>query len=376
MKNKLLKGTQNVGKENASRNAVCLCTDSRMLIPALFVADAVKSYAVNKDNKFDIMIVAQPSEVTDIHRCWMKNHGILLCDDMDISGIQNICRFHDRLGPATLMKLMLAEHFAGCYDKILYLDCDLSIHDDISPIFFLDTAPFALAAVPSGRIWVDLSDKQRAEFENHCEKLGMTKPYRFFNSGVLYIDVANWNSEKLGERALEFIRQNPELCFLPDEHALNAVLDGNIAQLTTVWNAPPLSHWRRKDTSGIYLPVIVHYTGEVKPWRRFCRGSRIFQNREGYKLYKNFLKGTPWPGWLNEQWTWRDLYRNIKGEIGFILKRLGLRGKWEGPTAEQRRAYRKEALKFYESERFVDVEQNVVVRENGILKLNPKLSVR
>jgi lipopolysaccharide biosynthesis glycosyltransferase len=377
MKNNILKEHQNdstrPGQTTGVRNAVCLCTDRRMLIPALFVASAVKSHAAISANRLDIIIVAQSSDVTDVHRRWMENQGILLCDDMDVSGIRDICPFQKRLSPATLMKLMLAEHFAGCYDKILYLDCDLTIHDDISPIFSLDITPFALAAVPAGRIWTGFSDKMRTGFEDHCEKMGMTKPYRFFNSGVLYIDVAMWNKEKVGEKALDFIRQKPELCSLPDENALNAILDGNIAQLSSIWNAPPHSQWRRKDTAGIYLPVIVHYTGEVKPWRRFCRGRRIFKDREGYKLYKNFLKGTPWPGWLNEQWTWRDLYRNIKGEIGLVLRRLGLRGHWEGPSAGQRCAYQKEARKFYESERFVDFEQNIVIRENGKLRLKTKM---
>jgi len=377
MKNNITGSNQDIpprsGQSADVRNAVCLCTDRRMMIPALFVASSVKSCSVNPSNRFDIIIVAEPSEVTDVHRRWMENQGILLCDDMDVSDMRDICPFQKRISPATLMKLMLAGHLAGRYDKILYLDCDLTIHDDISTIFSLDIAPFALAAVPSGRIWVDLSDKIRTDFEDHCNKLGMTKPYRFFNSGVLYIDVAMWNSEKIGERALAFNRQNLELCSLPDEHALNAVLNGNIAQLSVIWNAPPPSHWRRKDTAGIYLPVIVHYTGEVKPWHRFRRGRRFFQNREGYKLYEKFLKDSPWPDWLNEQWTWRDLYRNAKGEIGFIIRRLGLHGKWEGPAAGQRRAYQKEVRKFYESERFADVEQNMAIWENGKLRLKTKM---
>jgi len=75
--------------------------------------------------------------------------------------------------------------------------------------------------------------------------------------------------EKLGERALEFIRQNPDLCSLPDEHALNAILDGNIAELTSLWNAAPFPRWQ-KVKSGHQHAVIIHYMGLQKPWLRFA----------------------------------------------------------------------------------------------------------
>ncbi len=359
--------SQPVGQET-TRNAVCLCTDRKMLIPALFVAYSVKYHSAASDRNFDVIVFAEPQEVTNVHRRWMKQHNILLCEDMDMSRTSGACKFQERLSPATLMKLMLAEHLAGRYDKILYLDCDLTIHGDVSLLFSLDTAPFALAAVPSGRILVDLSEKQREDTENHFHKLGMTRPYRFFNTGVLFIDVERWNNERLGKQALEFIRQNPDLCSLPDEHALNAVLDGNIAQLSTVWNASPPPRWRKK-SSFLYKPVIIHHIGPNKPWRRFCYGKGIFPDLTAYKLYKDFLKGSPWPGWLGKQWTMHDLYLNIRGEIGTILRRFGLRGKWEGPSARQRREYKKAVRRFYEEERFVDVEQGIVLRENGRLRL-------
>jgi len=352
-----------------TRNAVCLCTDRRMLIPALFVADAVKSRSKSSDNSFDTIIFAEPPEVTAVHRYWMEQRGILLCEDMDMSRQRGVGKFMERLSPATLMKLSLAEHLAGRYDKILYLDCDLTIHDDISSIFSLDTAPFALAAVPSGRILVHLSEKQRKETEDSFHALGMTKPYRFFNTGVLFIDVERWNSEKLGERALDYIRQNPDLCFLPDEHALNAILDGNIAEISSVWNARPLPRWCKKGAINTSSPVIIHHAGNEKPWRRFVYGKSLFPDLTAYKLYKDFLRDSPWPGWLDEQWNLHDLYMNIRGEAGRILRKLRLRGEWEEPSARQRKAYDDAVRQYYEKARFADVEQGIVIREDGILRL-------
>jgi|GEM_PF-1795350 len=375
MKNNLAGGSpgsfSQTPKQQKTRNAVCLCTDRRMMIPALFVADSVKSHSGASDNRFDVIIFAEPSEVTDVHRRWMEERDILLCDDLDLSRQHGVGKFSGRLSPATLMKLSLAEHLAGRYAKILYLDCDLTIHEDVASLFSLDTAPFALAAVPSGRILVDLSEKQRKEIEDQFHALGMTKPYRFFNSGVLYIDVARWNSKNLGNRTLEFIRQNPDLCFLPDEHALNAVLDGNIAELSPIWNMRPPPRWR-KGGLNIARPVIIHHAGEPKPWRRFCYGKGLFPYLGAYRLYEDFLRDSPWPGWLNEQWDWRDFYLNIRGKIGRIVRRL--RGTLEEPSTEQRREYIEAVRRFYAEVRFADVEQGIAIRKNGKIRLKTRVA--
>ena len=253
----------------------------------------------------------------------------------------------------------------------------MTIHDDVSSIFSLDTAPFALAAVPSGRILVHLSERQRKEIEDQFHNLGMTKPYRFFNTGVLYIDVARWNSEKLGIRALDFIRQNPDLCTLPDEHALNAILDGNIAELSPIWNARPNPRWRRRIKNINDCAVITHHMGDDKPWRRFVYGKPLlFPDLTAYKLYKDFLRGSPWPGWLDEQWGRRDLYLNIRGEVGRFLRMLRLRGEWEEPSARQRQAHMEAVQRSCAEVRFADVEQGIVIRENSNFRLKKSVADR
>lgn len=357
--------------KKTTRKAVCICTDRRMLIPALFVAHAVKSHAPQPRHPFDVIIFAEPSEVMDVHRRWMKERDIILCEDMDMSRLKGICTFTGRLSVATLMKLSLAEHLAGQYDKILYLDCDLTIHEDISSIFSLETTPYALAAVPSGRILVDLDDGQRTAIEDSFRNLGMTWPYRFFNTGVLLIDVARWNREKLGHRALDFIRQNPDLCTLPDEHAINAVLDGNMASLSPVWNSRPAPRWR-KPSKRSFQPVIIHYTGNDKPWRRFTYDKPLFPDLHAYRLYKDFLKDSPWPNWLNEQWRWKDLIANIVFETRRLIIKTA-KGNLREPSKAKRKAYHDAFLKFCEEIKFADVEQGIVHREKADFRLKKQM---
>ena len=110
--------------------------------------------------------------------------------------------------------------------------------------------------------------------------------------------------------------------------------------------------------------------GEQKPWRRFAHGKTLlFPDLKAYHLFKNFLKDSPWPEWLNEQRNGYDLYRNIKGEIGRIIRMLRLMDEWEEPSARQRKAFDDAVRQYHEKMRFADVEQGIVIRENGQYRL-------
>lgn len=337
-----------------------------MLIPALFVADAVRSRASSSANPYDVIVFCEPSEASHVHREWMERRGIILCGTMDLSRQRGVGKFSGRLTAAALMKLSIAGHLAGQYDKILYLDADLTIHGDVGALFSLDMAGFALAAVPAGRILTGLSAARQKAMLDHFQALGMSIPYRYFNSGVLLIDVAKWNDEEVGERALSFVRANPDLCILVDEDALNAVLDGNFLELSPIWNMDPLSATSRIVRDAVF-PVIIHHYGEDKPWRRYGYRKRLFPDRSAYRLYQAFLKDTPWPGWLREQWTGKDLRANVEWEIRRFTRRL--RGRLDEPSAAQRNARAKAVVRRCMEERFADVEQGLVTRRGGILRL-------
>ena len=117
-----------------------------MLIPALFVADAARCRAASSANRYDVIVFCEPSVASPVHREWMERRGIILCGTMDLSRQRGVGKFSGRLTAAALMKLSIAGHLAGQYDKILYLDADLTIHGDVGALFALDMAGFALAA--------------------------------------------------------------------------------------------------------------------------------------------------------------------------------------------------------------------------------------
>lgn len=81
---------------------------------------------------------------------------------------------------------------------------------------------------------------------------------------------------------------------------------------------------------------------------RFKKGKGLFQDIEAYRLYEDFVRDTPWSGWLRRQWTGRDLARAVRHEAKRLLRRL--RGK-EPPLSEAERQLHRAALRRYYARR-------------------------
>jgi lipopolysaccharide biosynthesis glycosyltransferase len=331
-----------------------------MIVPALFVACSVARHS-RPDRDYDLAIVTPPDELDDRHRDFAASHGILVDDSIAMERIGDIVVSEARLSNATLLKLLLPGHFASRYDKILYLDADLTVHDDLSRLFAIDMRVHPLAAGPGGRVLSDLSQAQADQVRAHFAELGMTAPYRYFNTGVLLISSAHWLEARVTERALDFLRKHPQLCALPDEDSLNAVLDGDILALSPIWNSFAARLW-----ASPVQPVIIQYAGAAKPWKRFGRYKRPGSQRDAYRLYRDFIAGTPWPDFLRSQWTWRDVIGSLVCEAEHWLRLL------MGRTVARRSARAKRFVRdlrdHYANARFIDVEQGIAVREHSTIR--------
>jgi lipopolysaccharide biosynthesis glycosyltransferase len=333
------------------------------MLPALFVAAQAAQRAAGA---YDVHVLAEDGELQEEHVRWMQGHGIQRIGGLDFARLRKIAILDSRLTAATLIRLLIPEVLGNQYDRVLYLDADVEICGEIAPLFGLDLGGAPLAAVPLVREPPGRSGNGDTKMDRHCHALGMTKPYRYFNSGVMLIDVQRWIAQNLGDRLLDFIEGNAALCRLPDEDALNAVLDGGIAEISPIWNfrswERTLPRIRKRVT-----PVILHYDGPEKPWRRFSAKRRLFSLEGPYRRYRKFAAGTPWPGWLERQWSMRDLRNNVRFELTVLLNRL--RGKRTRGirTKAAARKDRKTYCNRLERMPFVDVAQGIAVFRDGRL---------
>jgi hypothetical protein len=330
-----------------------------MIVPALFVACSVARCA-SETAGFDLIIVLPQGHADRTHREFAAANGILIDESMALDSIGEFTLAEGRLTNATLMKLLLPQHYSSRYDKILYLDADLAIRDDVSVLFDLEMGDCALAAVGSGRILSDLRQEEADKVRGHFAELGMTAPYRFFNSGVMLMQTSKWLQTRVTERALEYLRRNPELCELPDEDALNAVLDGDFLQLSPIWNASPRRLWAHN-----LVPVIIHYSGDNKPWKRFLRHKRPGSQRQGYALYRQFVGASPWPGFLRSQWKVKDLLGSLLYEAEYWWRLLASQFDREAPD---RAAFARELKRYCAETPFADVDQGIAARTGDSIR--------
>lgn len=153
-------------------------------------------------------------------------------------------------------------------DKIIYLDCDLLVKKNIYELWNIDMNDKPLAAV----LDLGILTSKRLMKEKYCE-VGIDNE-RYFNSGVLVLNLKIWREYKLSQKVLDLI--NCHSYRHHDQDALNSIFKNNWKELPLEWNViPPVynmllkivfSKWRVEAIKARENPAIIHYAGRYKPW--------------------------------------------------------------------------------------------------------------
>ena len=104
-------------------------------------------------------------------------------------------------------------------DKVLYLDSDMVILDDVAKIYDTDMEGKPSAAVP---------DVFSSILQEHSVEIGNLDYKKTFNAGVLLMDTKKFEEEKIREKCLRLLEEDynrkiRKLIFA-DQDALNLVL--------------------------------------------------------------------------------------------------------------------------------------------------------
>jgi lipopolysaccharide biosynthesis glycosyltransferase len=160
---------------------------------------------------------------------------------------------------ASLIRIMLPSIFNFDVTRVLYLDSDLIVNDDISSLWKIDLKDKAIWAVQNG------SDD---EFHNLITRkfpmIGDILGARYFNSGVLLVNLPEWRKQMITERTLDFLGKHSRDLSFPDQDALNAVVLNDWGRLPARWNKQVI-RLGEPDLESISTPGILHFTS-YKPW--------------------------------------------------------------------------------------------------------------
>ena len=258
-------------REARNDRAVYFCVDAKFFPYALFVADQIASKYPQRD--FDLCLIsATPLPDHPL----MAKHDIRVVQ-IDAAAWGSRLPADDRISFAAYLRIMAPDLLAADYRRMLYLDADVFYQrGDLNRLLSLDLGGRAVGAV---RDMVQLRKPDRVPEDFRPFDLPFGK---YFNSGVLLIDVAAWNAQGVTQRALDFAAQNALKLMAHDQTALNVTLRDNWAELSLVWNYE-YSH-QTMYYMGFFDVCFVHFIGRRKPFnqsyggfaRRFTEEYRSF----------------------------------------------------------------------------------------------------
>jgi len=156
--------------------------------------------------------------------------------------------------------LLLPDVLPPSVNRVLFLDADLLILDDLSPLWHVDLAGAPVAAVPDMAIPLVSSPRGL----RNRRALGIPDAAAYFNAGVMLMDLDVWRRERVAQRAVDYLRTAGTVDFLHQE-ALNAMLWDRWRPLPLRWNLIS-GLTGRFGYEIVDRPAIVHYAGYFKPW--------------------------------------------------------------------------------------------------------------
>lgn len=194
-------------------------------------------------------------------------------------------------------RLFIDKMLPNDIEKILYLDCDIIVCDCLSSLWNMKLDKTILAAVQD-----TIGDNTKAA-------VGLQPMDRYFNAGVLLINLIEWRDNQIGERCLKFINDRHGTVTHHDQGVLNGVLRNNWYRLPLRNNIMTIHYIVNKqkidncfnDHSDYYSeeeiiaakehPAILHFTPSFtsRPWVKNCK--HPLKNK-----YWEALKHTSWDG--------------------------------------------------------------------------------
>ncbi len=222
------------------------------------------------------------------------------------------CYVSGELSRVSYFRLDIANILDESIEKIIYLDCDLLVYDDIEKMWQLDMGGKPVAAT------CDLGIMASARVRKQKNKfIGLPFDAPYFNAGVLMMDLKKWRDGNYAEAIIALATQNKYPNH--DQDALNKFFMNNWQEIPLRWDViPPVFNLflkivtkpdlRKKAIEAKLNPAIFHYAGGYKPWE--------YEIHNGFNdKYYEYLKLTEYKDAKMPQFDKRRKNRSIKRQM-------------------------------------------------------------
>ena len=193
--------------------------------------------------------------------------GRLELEYINLSGRLKDIYTDPRYSEAASFRLLLPEILPE-YDKVLYVDCDIIIRQDVSRLY----NETELGNNYLGAVFEAPIENQAGRFM----ALGCN-PRTYFNSGFLLMNLAAMRADSVSRRLMDACRV--DWLEFPDQDALNQVCQGRVLPLSPLYNgirtfflpqyrADFVAQYSEEMWNQVQEKATIHYTGG-KPWNLF-----------------------------------------------------------------------------------------------------------
>ena len=162
--------------------------------------------------------------------------------------------------------LLLSEVLPSTLERVLFLDADMLVLEDLANLWETPLDGHVLAAAPDSA--VPLCSAPRGV--KGWQTLGIPVNAPYFNCGVLMIHLSRWREREVTRRVHRYFETTRGRIDFLHQEALNAVLWNDWKPLNPRWNLLGSRAGRSYDRGCAEVwrqAAIVHFAGRMKPWR-------------------------------------------------------------------------------------------------------------
>ncbi len=161
----------------------------------------------------------------------------------------------DYYSKSTYFRLFLPNLYPQ-YDKILYLDSDLVVLDDVAKLYNINIKNCLVGAATEETVSLT------PELRDYAERvIGVSYYKHYFNAGVLIMNLKELREFGFQEKFLYLLEKNI-YSVAQDQDYLNRMCKGRVKYINPMWNKSPIP---RKNIN-VNSIKLIHYTLARKPW--------------------------------------------------------------------------------------------------------------
>lgn len=273
--------------------SIAMICDDKFVMPTTV---AITSILKNKKEKvfYDIFIVTSGiSAESEKILLKLNNKTVkIIIVNTNLDELQDLHHYvpdtHCVASKAALLKFKLAELLPNL-DRVLYLDGDIIVKDDLTELYETDLGDNYVCAVhDTGKLYRDL------ELFKECPL--------YFNSGVMLLNLTKMRTDNIAQKLIETKKSIDDMSLM-DQNVLNIVFKNHIKILDIKYNLLALNleralpRWQIYDLNELFNTnykdfddikqnaIIIHFSSKDKPWK--------FSNAQYANLWYFYYKQSP-----------------------------------------------------------------------------------